>query len=186
MDLHPADFRLENTMPVQAYNGRVNLDATPSAGGFFADPNKAGFGYRTEVESANTGTILRGQWDETPLSRKFFSPENIQTIQVELVQQVYARSGDKKWVIDKQDVNELQIVMRAMYLQYAKNLETDIPGQIYALNKLVIDYCVPKIMTEVEAHFYYLKDISKMPVPMDRSVSLSSAGTKSLPFRKFM
>lgn len=186
MDLSPSEFRLENTYPVPVYNGRVNLDAAPSAGGFFANPDQAGFGYRTEVESANTSTILRGQWTETNLSRRFFSPENINQIQYELIQSVYDRSGDKKWVIDKQDVNELQIVMRAMYLQYAKNLEIDIPGQIRALNKLVVDYCVPKIMTEVEAHFYYLNDISKMPVPMERSANLSSAGTKSLPLRKFM
>jgi len=31
-----------------------------------------------------------------------------------------------------------------------------------------------------------LNDISKLPIPIEHPKSLSSAGSKSLPFRKFM
>jgi hypothetical protein len=76
--------------------------------------------------------------------------------------------------------------MRSLYLQYSKNLEYNIPGQIRDLNKLVIDWCVPRIMSEIGMYQYYLKDISSLPVPLSHPMSQSSAGTKSLPFRKFM
>jgi hypothetical protein len=89
-------------------------------------------------------------------------------------------------VIDDQSADELQIVMRSLYLQYSKNLDYDMPGQIRNLNNLVIEWCVPRILSEIGMYEYYLNDISKMPIPMSHPVSQSSAGTKSLPFRKFM
>ena len=167
-------------------NGRVNLQDTPSAGGFLANPSMAGFGHRTHVEKDPGQGLLRGNWNETVLSKTFFSPENLKVIQSTIKKEVYVQSGDKKWVIDDQSVDELQIIMRSLFLQYAKNLSTNIPGQITELNRLVINWCVPRIISEVGMYQYYLKDISKLPVPLEHAVSLSSAGTKSLPFRKFM
>jgi hypothetical protein len=171
---------------VGGFNGRVNLEARPSAGGFLANPAQGGFGYRTAVDQNPAQDLMRGNWLETPLSRAFFSPENTKIIQNAIRREVYDRSGDKQWVIDEQSADELQIVMRSLYLQYAKNLEFDIPGQIAELNKLVINWCVPRIMSEVGMYQYYLKDISALPIPLPQPMSMSSAGTKSLPFRKFM
>jgi hypothetical protein len=171
---------------VAGFNGRVNLDARPSAGGFLANPAQGGFGYRTAVDQNPAQDLMRGNWMETNLSRGFFSPENTQIIQNAIRKDVFDRSGDKQWVIDEQSADELQIVMRSLYLQYAKNLEFDIPGQIADLNKLVINWCVPRIMSEVGMYQYYLKDISALPIPLPPPISMSSAGSKSLPFRKFM
>jgi hypothetical protein len=171
---------------VAGFNGRVNLDARPSAGGFLANPSQGGFGYRTAVDQNPAQDLMRGNWLETTLSRAFFGPENTKIIQNAIRKEVYDRSGDKQWVIDEQSADELQIVMRSLYLQYAKNLEFDIPGQIAELNKLVINWCVPRIMSEVGMYQYYLKDISSLPIPLPPPMSMSSAGTKSLPFRKFM
>ena len=166
--------------------GRVNLTQVPSAGGALQNAFENGFGYRTTVEKNPAPALLRGNWEETPVSKSFFSPENVQGIQTQIKQTVFQKSGDRRWVIDDQDVDELQIVMRSMYLQYAKNATHNIPGQIQELNNLVVEYCAPKIMTEIEAHFYFLRDISQNYTPMSRSQNLSSAGTKSLPFRQFM
>jgi hypothetical protein len=38
----------------------------------------------------------------------------------------------------------------------------------------------------VDHYYFYLNDISKLPVPLARSQSLSSAGTKSLPMQPFL
>lgn len=171
---------------VGGFNGRVNLDARPSAGGFLANPAQGGFGYRTAVDENPAQDLMRGNWMETTLSRSFFSPENTKIIQNAIRKEVFDRSGDKQWVIDEQSADELQIVMRSLYLQYAKNLDFNIPGQIAELNKLVINWCVPRIMSEVGMYQYYLKDISALPVPLPPPMSMSSAGSKSLPFRKFM
>ena len=184
----PPPFVLPNTTTnfVAGYNGRVNMDARPSAGGFLADPAKGGFGYRTAVDANPAQDLMRGNWSENTLSQTFFGPANMKIIQNAIRRQVYDKSGDKQWVVDEQSADELQIVMRSIFLQYAKNLEFDIPGQIADLNKLVIEWCVPRIMSEIGMYEYYLKDISKMPVPLPQPMSMSSAGTKSLPFRKFM
>jgi hypothetical protein len=184
----PPTFTLPYTTTnfVAGYNGRVNLDARPSAGGFLANPAQGGFGYRTAVDENPGQDLMRGNWAETMLSKAFFSPENTKIIQNAVRKEVYDRSGEKRWVIDEQSADELQIVMRSLYLQYAKNLEYDIPGQIRELNRLVVDWTAPRIMSEIGMYEYYLKDISALPVPLPQPMSMSSAGSKSLPFRKFM
>ncbi len=181
------DFYLPNTTTGTGdQNGRVNLSSKPSAGGFLQGPAAAAFGYRTEGDPDAATNVLRGNWEENQLNRAFFSPANVKILQNAIRREVYDRSGEKKWIIDEQSADELQIVMRAMYFQYGKNLETDIPGQIKSLNQLVVDYIVPKVLSEVSAYFTYLNDISKMPVPLSHPVTMSSAGSKSLPFRQFM
>jgi hypothetical protein len=184
----PPTFVLPNTTTgfIAGQNGRLNLANRPSAGGFLNDPAKGGFGYRTAVDENPGQDLMRGNWLETTLSRAFFSPENTKIIQNAIRKEVYDRSGDKHWVIDEQSADELQIVMRSLYLQYAKNLEFDMPGQIKELNRLVIEWCVPRIMSEVQMYQYYLKDISTLPTPLPQPMSMSSAGTKSVPFRTFM
>ncbi len=167
-------------------NGRVNLTDRPSAGGFLEKPSDGGFGYRTAVDENPAQDLMRGNWGENTLSRNFFGPANMKIVQNAIRKTVYDKSGDKQWVIDEQSADELQIVMRSIFLQYAKNLEYDIPGQIKDLNDLVVEWCVPRVMSEIGMYQYYLKDISTLPVPLPQPISLSSAGTKSLPFRKFM
>ena len=107
-------------------------------------------------------------------------------IQKEIQKEVYRISGPKKWVIDPQDVDEIKMIMRAMYLQYSKNNTFNIDGQINELNQLVIKWSVPRIMSEIEQYNYYLNDISTLPIPIQQPISLSSAGTRSLPFQKPM
>ena len=100
--------------------------------------------------------------------------------------EVYRRSGPKKYVIDDQDVDELKMIMRAIYLQYAKNNPFNIEGQVAELNDIIIEWCVPRILSEVDHYNYYLNDISKMPVPLSQPMNMSSAGTRSLPFQPYM
>jgi hypothetical protein len=78
------------------------------------------------------------------------------------------------------------MIMRAMYLQYAKNNPFDVEGQIRELNDMVVKWAVPRIISEIDHYYYYLNDISHMPIPLAQPVSMSSAGTKSLPFQPQM
>ena len=188
MDQAPPPFVFPNSTQrsVGDQNGRVNLKDRPSAGGFLNNPAAGGFGYRTAVGENDGQDLMRGNWLESTLSKIFFSPENVRVIQQTIRKEIYDRSKEKKWMIDEQSADELQIVMRSLYLQYSKNLDYNIPGQIRDLNTLVIDWCVPRIMSEIGMYEYYLKDISSLPIPLSHPMSQSSAGTKSLPFRKFM
>ena len=166
-------------------NGRVNFNALPSAGGASV-PDSAGFSYTKQTEANFSGDMLRGNWDHTALSDAFFTRTNVTVIQNEIRKEVYRMSGPKKYVIDDQDVDELKMIMRAMYLQYSKNNLFNIEGQIKDLNEIVIKWAAPRIMSEIQAYNYYLNDISHMPVPLSQPMNMSSAGTKSLPFQPMM
>lgn len=162
--------------------GRVNLNAIGQQTTSVYD---SVFKHRTGIDTNMQNDALRGNWEQTPLSSAFFSLSNFARIQKAIKTEVYNRSGDKKWIIDDQSADEMQIIMRAMYLQYAKNLPTNIEGQVAELNNIVVEWAVPKIMSEIQQHFYYLRDISEMPKQMAHPVSVSSAGTKSFDMTRF-
>lgn len=176
-------FPNTNSMPAGGMNGRVNLDAPSGAGGHAEVP---GFSHRTKAEAVFATDALRGNWEVNSLSKAFFSKENAAAIQHAIRKAVYDKSGPKKYIIGDQSMDELTIIMRTMYLQYAQNLPYDITGQISDLNEKVLNWSVPHILSAVDHYQYYLNDISHMPVPLARSVSLSSAGTKSLPQNPFV
>ena len=163
-------------------NGRINLK---SSNGYLSE-SVPGFGYQQSSEVQFEGDMLRGNWEKNPLSDAFFSRQNVKTIQNLIRREVFDRSQPKGYVIDDQSVDELKIIMRAMYYQYAKNLPHDIAGQVAELNRLVANWSVPHILSAVDHYHYYLKDIESLPVPLARSVHMSRAGTKSLPQSPFM
>src|SRR5690606_17290932 len=60
---------------------------------------------------------LRGIQEETILSKLFFSPENVDRIQRQLIATVFRRTKGA-YLIEKQREEDLQIVMRSMFLQH--------------------------------------------------------------------
>jgi hypothetical protein len=109
----------------------------------------------------------------------FFSKNNIDRIQKEMRYTVWIQSG-KKYIIDNQSPIELEIVMRAIFLQYSLNQNQDFGKQITYLNKLVLDYCIPNILSEVQQYLGYLDNVQKLPNPLPLPENLSSAGSKTL------
>ena len=166
-------------------NGRVNLSMRESAApGAGTDEYNTAFTYRTTTGDTEAEDAIRGNVQSTPLNRAYFSPGNVQIVQNKLRREVYERSQGE-FLIDEQSVDELLIVMRAMYLQYGRNLPTDIPGQIAELNQIVADWCVPKILAECSMHKTYLRDIQTLPTPMEHPMMLTRAGSKSAAFDRF-
>ena len=174
-------FELPYTkVAVAGQNGRVAFsmkESTVAVPGFETD---------TSVEKDFQNDMLRGNWEKSPVSQSFFSAENVEIIQNQIRKGVFDRSKPKGYVIDKQSVEELKIIMRAIYLQYARNLPNDVAGQVADLNKKVLDWSVPHILSAVDHYFFYLDDISHLPVPLPHMQHLSSAGTKSLPLGPFV
>jgi hypothetical protein len=181
----PPDFTLPYTANAAAgQNGRVAF-----ASADFSDRNAGGlpgFATQTAVEQTFQTDMLRGNWEETPVSKAFFSRENVDRLQLLIRKGVFDRSQPKGYVIDNQSADELKIIMRAIYYQYARNLPSDIGAQVADLNVKVVDWSVPHILSAVEHYMYYLNDISHLPVPMAHPQQLSSAGTKSLPLQPYM
>ena len=141
-----------------------------------------GFAYATSAPSNAGMEGVRGNLERTTMNQAYFSHANFQIIQNAIRKKVYDYTAK---VIDPVGSDDLFMIMRAMYLQYSRNLETHIPEQIAELNDRVVAWCVPKIVAEVNMYATYLKDISTLPTPMMQPVNVSSAGTKSLPFKPF-
>jgi hypothetical protein len=110
-----------------------------------------------------------GNWENTALSNAFFSAQNMQTVQNALRNGVYSMSNGA-YLIGPQDCDNLKMIMRSVFLQSAMNLATDIPGQIAALNKIVVDMFVPKLCSEARAYIQYKRDASTMYKPIDHPI----------------
>ena len=120
-------------------------------------------------KSTSFHDAMIGNWENTALSDAFFSTGNMEIVQNAMRNGVYAMSNGA-YLIGPQDFDNLKMIMRSVFLQSAMNLATDIPGQIAALNKIVVDMFVPKLYNEARAYIQYKRDASTMYKPIDRPV----------------
>ena len=133
----------------------------------------------TEYSEALNGTM---EWNV--LAQVYFSAENMQIIQNALRANVYKLSGGKI-NIPNQNVDNLKIIMRGIYMEYAEHYPKDIKGQVERLNKLVLDYAVPQVYSEAVSYFQYLIDSSVLPLPINRPLP-NDRTYKQLEFRPFV
>jgi len=124
-------------------------------------------------------TILYGTLTRSKLSDAFFSKKNMENLQDNLRYRVYVASGGE-YQIGKQNNTDLTIIMRAIYLQYAKHLPTNITGQIRELNRQVIEFALPKVMSEVKQYIHYVRQLETLPAQIPLPINVSSSGTRTL------
>ena len=124
-------------------------------------------------------TILYGTLSRSTLSDAFFSQKNMENLQDNLRYRVYVASGGE-FQIGKQDNTELLVIMRAVFLQYAKHMPTMITQQIRELNRQVIEYILPKIISEVKQWIFYSQQLESLPTLIPLPVNLSNKGTRTL------
>lgn len=130
-------------------------------------------------ENTFAKNAIKGIHEKNLLNQVFFSESNLQKIQNLVRFNVYKLSNSQ-FKIAEQDYTQIQIVMRSVYLQYGRNLNTDIAGQIKQLNNIVADELAPKIISNIKQYTKYLKDIAEPYTLMDRPQNMSNAGLKSL------
>tara|TARA_B110000259_G_scaffold153644_2_gene173951 strand:- start:2810 stop:3265 length:456 start_codon:yes stop_codon:yes gene_type:complete len=121
----------------------------------------------------------KGFMSKNCLNDLFFGNTNMEALQIGIKNMV-ANTTNGKEIISKQNEIELKIIMRSIYLQYGKNLEDNIVEQVRDLNKKVLDYCVPKILSEIEQYNIYVRDASNLYTPIQNSVNVSNKGSKTL------
>ncbi len=127
---------------------------------------------------------IKGMHQANDISRVFFSEDNINAVQDAIRYQVYIKSC-KKHIIDRQSDNDLKVIMRATYMEHAMHNPPSPLKEIKRLNMIVLTFCVPKIIQEINMYMRYREDISKLPMPLDRSEMPSVKGTKSLITKEF-
>ena len=111
---------------------------------------------------------LKGILERTKLSNIFLSPENTENIQKQIRYGVYQQTNK---VISNQSHQEVSTVMRSIYLQEGSvpiTSDQDALEVISKLNSSVIDYCVKHVVSKLKQNDMYMKDISTLPVPIDR------------------
>lgn len=154
----------KHILDMERYNGRVNLMDLPDKDMRFkmyekiAIKNKA-----TEYRYPVTGIL-----EDNMLGKVFFSSGNIQILQNGLRAGVYYMSKEKKIILPPQNIDNLKIIMRSMYLQYAEHREDiSVTTQVATLNKIVLDYIVPTLYNETIGYMKYLEDQSTLVRPLE-------------------
>lgn len=117
--------------------------------------------------------------EKSPLSMVYFSQDNMERVQNMIRYQVWLGSN-KRHIISKQSPIELEIIMRSIYLQHARNLKCKIGEQVQELDQMVVSWCVPKILSEVDQYLGYLDNLDTLPQQIDLPKNLSSKGTRTL------
>lgn len=144
-------------------NGRVDIK-TPSTSKLFQMYDKIPAHQCTTFRNPTEGL-----WDETILSKAFFSQNNIQILQNGIRMGVYNKSNGQ-YVIGQQDCDVLKIIMRSVYLQNSANLPSNIKDQVEQLNKMVLDYCIQQVYGEAQGYMKYIDDVSTLAVPISHPV----------------
>ncbi len=145
------------------FNGRVNLEEPEN-------PN-ARFQMFERIAVKNKATEYRdpltGVWEDTMLSRVFFSKGNVQILQNGLRAGVYERSGEREIVLPPQSIDVLKTFMRDTFIQYSTFEPDNITNQVERINTLLLEQLVPMLYSEAIGYLKYLEDNSRLVVPME-------------------
>ena len=145
------------------YNGRVNIMQPPD----MSIQMKMAEKIMTTNKSTDYRDAMAGVFEDNLLATVFFSAGNMQIIQNGIRAGVYDKSNGL-YVIPNQSVNNLKIIMRSTYLQYAEHKPDGIADQVERLNKIVLDYCVPSVYNEAVGYERYRQDQSSLVVPLEQ------------------
>lgn len=142
----------------------------------FEDENKPDHNFRNEA--------TRSQLSSNSLSNIFFSQQNVDLLNQAIRYGVWKKSC-KKHIIDPQNTTQLRLVMRSIYYQYSKNRPYGILDQIKILNSYVLDFCIPRILSEIGIYHRYRQDIYQLPAPLSYGDYSTLKGTKVLELKDF-
>lgn len=157
------------------------------------DPSLSGFSARSYSMYAQGGSLLGKDTradmighlhKETTLNKIFFSDDNIGFLQSEIQKQVNLMSGGK-YNIDKQNEDDLKIIMRSYYLMFGKNDPNFVERELKELNGRVVGYASAKIYSEVDFHMFYRKDIQDFAPAIANPTNVHVYGTRTGELKSF-
>jgi hypothetical protein len=163
-------------------NGRIDIEGKPlkPSNSFDYYIQHPLFEEKTNLPNKYRAEAVGSIYEQNQVQSIFFSDKNIGLIQKLLAYHVSLQTeGNLK--IGLQDVTQLKIVMKSVYLQYGKNRKNNVSDQVKELNAYVLDYCVPNIITNAKQYIKYSNDVSTLPIPIENPKYTSSAGTRTHP-----
>jgi hypothetical protein len=120
----------------------------------------------------------------TPLNTVFFSVANIEKLQNDIQEQVSLMSGGK-YVIDRQNDDDIKVIMRSYYLSYGRNNPLTISEDLADLNSRVVGYAAAKIYSEVDFYMFYRKDIENFAPPIANPMNVHVFGSRTGELKSF-
>lgn len=132
--------------------------------------------FQTPDNDKDFSSSLNSIHENTILNGVFFSRKNIDNLQNNIKFKIKEISNQD---IGNQSEKELQIVMRSIFLQYAKNNDNDIQKQIADLNDLVMEYCIKNILVNLKQYIGYLEDIQEKVDFIPNPVAADIKGSKN-------
>lgn len=204
-DLHPSQFQnnsinnvsnnIKNTRTLDSLtNERKNVFGLKDSNDISKLESSGEYNFTTDdkqLSGSNTRFLFKNLYGETPLTFLFFSEDNIHNIQNVTKMSVFKQMN---YVISDQNVTDLQIVLRSIFLAYSEHpplLDETMPkeeinillkmytNEVARLNELVINTIVPLICSQLQQYISYLQDCSRGLQPIPRSINTSVAGTKA-------
>ena len=174
--------RYNLTSTSQQYSGNGHSGRVPN----FNDPalrelttrNYSMYDVRPSLEGSDVRQELVGNLHcPTPLNTIFFSLDNIEKIHKDIQEQVFVMSGNK-YRIDRQNDDDVKLIMRSYYLTYGRNNPGTIASDLADLNARVVGYASAKVFSEVDFYMFYRNDIEDFAPPIANPTNVSAFGTR--------
>jgi hypothetical protein len=132
---------------------KLSLVDIPNA--LFCDNPKANLARNEMIKNQ----VRISECEQGELENVFFSDENIDLINKLLIMETFKKTNGQIKIIE-QSKESLIIVMRYIFLEYARHLPYEIAKQVRELNCHVIGEILPKIITESTQRIAYLEEIN--------------------------
>lgn len=145
-------------------NNKFSIEQLPQA--YFNDNVNANENRKQLIKNI----MKEPEGDIQLVSKLFFSNDNIELINKQLILTVWKKSN-KRYKIPFQKKEDLLTVMRYVYIQEGKNLPFKFKEQIKQLNTSVVNEVLPYIFTAVEQYQDYLRDINNPLKPPDLPIN---------------
>jgi hypothetical protein len=113
--------------------------------------------------------------EQSTLNDYFFSKENLDTIQKQLIDTTNSNTGKR---ICRQSDIDVSGIMQWVYSTYSLNGTSQ--DQVPQLNSMVVQQIMPMIISGLRAQEHYINDIGKVPVPQDINIPKITRNDKSL------
>lgn len=115
------------------------------------------------------------------VGKLFFSEENIKRIQKMIKREILNKTKGVFRLDTNQDESDLVVAMRAVYFEHARFLPFGVVRQVKELNRKLLDYIIPDIITQIKQSYAYIQEINQPLKPIARPINVNSAGRRSLP-----
>jgi len=145
-----------------------------------------------EFESGNTNnyeTAFKGDMYKVcsnpknidEVGKMFFSNENMRRIQKMIKREVLNKTKGVFRLDTNQDESDLLVAMRGLYSDQGKFLPFNTVRQVKELNRKLMEYIIPDIITQVKQSYSYIQEINQPIKPLTRPINVNNAGRKALP-----